>query len=468
MQTIAVDAPQDRIGFQARGVQQAKGNGAFTIVLFALLFEFGRPQEIIPGIKLIPFASLLDGLLIFSVINAGKFNLAKKQTKLWIALFAVMVVHIPIAMNNYFAAMTTKDMLLTFGLYLGIITFVDSLDKFNRVMKVWLGIHAFLAVMGTLSGGHGVGGWLGDENDFCMEMDVAAGFALFLMSSRGVGVSRPVYIGLLCLFVLAAMATMSRGGFIGLTAVGIYWWARSPNKIMPVFLGMVIVLFMVLVAPDSYWERIKSTTSEETIEEGTGATRLYTWGIGWEMFLYNPIIGVGQGNFPWTFEVYQGDRTFQEKSYAGRAAHSLYFTLLPELGSAGLVIFLGMLIHSFKDLQWVSRLAVEYRNTSRQKVKIIETAEDVRKRNRVGSAVSLARAIEAAFIGYLVASTFVSTLYYPTFWILMAFSVALRNCVAKEVESEGKEREHSSGSRSLGRGKRLPFSSGARAGFHPS
>ena len=469
MQTIAVDAPQNRIGLQARDSQQAKGKGPFTIVLLALLFEFGRPQEIIPGLKLIPFASLLDGLLILSVLNVGKFNLAKKQTKLWIALFALMVVHIPFANNNFWAAMITKDMFLAFGLYMGIIAFVDTLDKFNRVMKVWLGVHAFLAVMGVLSGGHGVGGWLGDENDFCMQMDVAAGFALFLMSSRGAGVSRPIYISLLCLFVLAAMATMSRGGFIGLTAVGLYWWARSPNKIMPIFLGMVVVLFMALAAPDAYWERIGSTADDATSEGGgTGAARLYTWGIGWEMFLHNPVLGVGQGNFPWTFEEYQGDRTWQDKSLAGRAAHSLYFTLLPELGLVGLVIFLGMLVNSFKDLQWVSRAAAEFGMQGNRTTKVMETPENSRKRNRIRNALFQARAIEGAFIGYLVASIFVATLYYPTFWVLVAFSVALRNCVAKEVESEAKERERPNGSRSLGKVKRSPFSSGARAGFHPS
>lgn len=439
MRTVAVDVPQNRIGPQTRGAQEAKGKGPFTLILLALLFEFGRPQEIIPGIKMIPFASLLDGLLIFSVLNAGKFNLAKKQTKFWLALFALMVVHVPIATNNFWAAILVKDMFLTFGLYMGIITFVDSLDKFNRVMKVWLGVHALLAVMGVLSGGHGVGGWLGDENDFCMQMDVAAGFALFLMSSRGAGVSRPVYIGLLCLFILAAMMTMSRGGFIGLVAIGLYWWARSPNKIMPIFLGIVVVMFMALAAPDAYWERIKSTTDEENMSSeggGTGAARLYTWGIGFEMFLHNPILGVGQGNFPWAFEEYQGDRTWDGKSLAGRAAHSMYFTLLPELGLVGLVIFLGMLVNSFKDLKWVSVTAMEYGKRADNPGKGMDSIEEVRKKNKLKNALFVARAIEGAFIGYLVSSIFVATLYYPTFWVLVAFSVALRNAVERTIETD--------------------------------
>lgn len=468
MRTVAVDVPQNRIGLQARGVQQTTGKGPFTIVLLALLFEFGRPQEIIPGIKMIPFASLLDGLLILSVLNAGKFNLAKKQTKFWVALFALMVVHVPIANNNFWAAILVKDMFLTFGLYLGIITFVDTLDKFNRVMKVWLGVHAILAVLGVLSGGHGVGGWLGDENDFCMQMDVAAGFALFLMSSKGAGVSRPMYIGLLCLYVLAGMTTMSRGGFIGLSAVGLYWWIRSPNKIMPVFLGVVVVMFMALAAPDAYWERIKSTADDATTEGGgTGAARLYTWGIGFEMFLHNPIIGVGQGNFPWTFEEYQGDRTWQDKSLAGRAAHSLYFTLLPELGLVGLVIFLGMLVNSFKDLKWVSMTAMEYGEKKDHPAKAMDHMKEVRRRNKLRNALFVARALEGAFIGYLVASIFVATLYYPTFWILVAFSVALRNCVAKEGEAKDKPDKSPNGLRPAISIKGVPHSSSTGLGYRP-
>lgn len=450
--TVAVNARGTTVALQPRGMAKTDPKWPFTVVLFALLFEFGRPQEIVPGMKLIPFTSLLDGLLLFAIFNAGKFNLARTQTKLWLALFPLMVVHIPIATNNFWALILTKDMFLTFGLYLGIITFVDSLDKFNRVMKVWLGVHMILAVLGVLAQGRGVGGWLGDENDFCMQMDVVAGFALFLMSSRGAGVSRPIYIGLLCLFVLAAMTTMSRGGFIGLLAIGLYWWARSPNKILPVFLGLVVVLFMIMAAPAEYWDEIKSTTSEETLETGTGAQRIYTWEIGWEMFLGNPILGVGQGNFPWVFEEYQGDRTFSDRSLAGRAAHSLYFTLLPELGLIGFGIFVGMLVTSFKDLQGVSRVAKLYGTKRDYPGKGMDALEDVRKKNKVMDSVFLARAIEAGFIGYLVSSIFVSTLYYPTFWVLVAFAIALRNCVAREVKVKERGEDNSREPMPFGKG----------------
>ena len=71
---------------------------------------------------------------------------------------------------------------------------------------------------------------------------------------------------------------------------------------------------MLVFAPGNYWDEIDSSTSDETMGTGTGAARLYTWGIGMDMFYANPIIGVGQSNFPWTFGIYEGDQRFNERS----------------------------------------------------------------------------------------------------------------------------------------------------------
>ena len=146
------------------------------------------------------------------------------------------------------------------------------------------------------------------------------------------------------------MASLSRGGFFGLASVGIYCWYRSPKKLNAFIVVAVAVVFMLVLAPAKYWDEIGSSTDEETMKYGTGAARLYTWGIGMEMFLYNPIIGIGQKNFPWTFEVYEAGRTFHERSMAGREAHNAWVTLIAELGIVGIIIVGGMLVQCYRDL----------------------------------------------------------------------------------------------------------------------
>ena len=111
------------------------------------------------------------------------------------------------------------------------------------------------------------------------------------------------YLGFLGTFILAAMASLSRGGFFGLASVGAYCWYRSPKKLNALIVVVVAVVFMVVLAPETYWDEIASSTSDETMgDDGTGGARLYTWGIGMDMFYSNPIIGIGQSNFPWTFD----------------------------------------------------------------------------------------------------------------------------------------------------------------------
>ena len=295
-------------------------------------------------------------------------------------------------------------------------------------MKLWIGLHGFLAVMGVAKGGRGIGAWMGDENDFCMVMDMAVPFGYFLLFSATSVRQKMKYLGLLGAFILGAMASLSRGGFFGLAAVGAYCWYRSPKKLNALIVVIVAVLFMLVLAPEKYWDEISSSTSDETMGTGTGAARLYTWGIGMDMFYANPIIGVGQNNFPWTFGIYEAGRKFNDRSIGGRQAHSAWVTLISELGLAGIVIIGGMLLQCYKDLKFVrARFAPP---DSRQKhAQTVRPGEDVR--------AYLARAMEGSLIGFIVSGVFISTLWYPSLWIMTALVVALRNI--SETQS-GEER----------------------------
>lgn len=414
----------------AQLVRHQESNIGFYLVLLSLMFEFGRPQDFLPPLKAIPFATLLDVSLFVAVLASGKASFANMQTKLWIGLLSFMALWVPFARNNYHAVMLFKDMTLYFFFYLGIVTFVNSTGRMHKLILMWLGVHTVLAVNGMLHQGRGVGGWLGDENDFGMEMNVAIPVAFFMYQGATNKGSKFLYVGLLAVFVMSLIATSSRGGFLGLLAVAAYCWFYSPKKLMSLLLGLCLAGLVSIAAPQEYWDRISSITEDKTMEEGTAGQRVFTWGIGWEMFLDNPMFGVGQGNFPWAIGEYMGGRTWQTKSLAGRQAHSLYFTLLPELGLVGVMIF-GAMVY------------VNYRDT-RVKNLVLPTSSGVSARRdeadiqdlQISRATLYGNAILGGMIGYLATSTFISTLYYPTFWIMMALAVALRNTTQGYAESQ--------------------------------
>jgi O-antigen ligase len=106
---------------------------------------------------------------------------------------------------------------------------------------------------------------------------------------------------------------------------------------------------------------------------------------------------------------------WQTRSLAGRAAHSLYFTLLPELGLIGTFLFASMIVLSLKDLFYIRKILKS------QKEK--ESNEESRRIHY------LALALEGSLVGFLASSAFISTLYYPNFWILCGFIVSLRKII---------------------------------------
>ena len=412
----------ERTGFSPAARHQPvprESNLGFYLVLVALIFEFGRPQDFLPPLKIIPFPSLIDASLALAVIFSGKSSFANKQTKLWIGLLVFMTLWVPFANNNFKAFMTLKDMVLYFCLYLGIVTFVNTTDRMQKLILTWLGVHGLLGINGILHHGQGVGGWLGDENDFGMEMNVAIPVAFFMSQAAKNQRAKLLYIVMLGLFILSVVATSSRGAFLGLVAVAVYCWFYSSKKIISLLLGFCLIGLVLIAAPQEYWDRINSITDDSTMESGTAGQRMFTWGIGWEMFLANPVFGVGQANFPWTIGEYMGGRTWQTKSLAGRQAHSLYFTLLPELGLVGAIIFGSMIYFNYKD----TRIKKMTQHT------LLGSSVGFRKGidNQLSLAALHGNAILGGMIGYLATSTFISTLYYPTFWIMMALAVALRN-----------------------------------------
>jgi len=245
--------------------------------------------------------------------------------------------------------------------------------------------------------------------------------SFFLVMSAS-GKKKIYYILLTGLFLFVIILSGSRGGFVGLLAAFIYCFLRTKKKVITAFIIGVLAMFAAVVAPPSYWDEVRSIT-EEGSQKGTGEERVYTWGIGWHMFLDNPILGVGQGNFPYVFGKYElevtgSDESFHGRSVAGRQAHSIYFTMLPELGIIGTGIFIGMIIYTLKDLKTIRVRASPQKNKG---------SSPISNKNYF-----LAMGLEGALIAYLVSGAFISILYYPNLWILMGFVLSLKKIAIQD------------------------------------
>ena len=201
----------------------------FYLIVLYLFLEYVRPQLLVPFLRNLHIPAITVILIAISLLFSGKLSFKGKQTVLYIVLLGEMVIHGPIAVNNYWAFQRFYEMSVTFIAYLGIINFVDSEEKYDKLIKLWLNLFIFLAIFGILNKGVGVGGFIGDENDFCMAMNMVLPFALFGIFSAN-GKSKKIYfLFLICLY-LSSILTYSRGGFVGLASVMIYCWIRSAKS----------------------------------------------------------------------------------------------------------------------------------------------------------------------------------------------------------------------------------------------
>lgn len=391
---------------------------AFFLTLFYVFLEYGRPQALLRPLAVLHLSALTGVMLAALLLIQGKGRSQDRPTLLFVLLLSLMVVHGPIAVNNYWALMIFIAMTYNFIAYLSLVHFVDDEERFGKLVDVWIKVHVMVAVVGVVYKGHGAGGFLGDENDLCLTLNMVLPFTFFLAMSAQKNTKRIYYIALTCIFLFVIILTKSRGGFVGLAATGVYCWWKSKRKVLSGALVAVLVLFIALAAPSTYWDEVRSITDDtETSPYGTGSARFYQWNVGWGMFLEHPIMGVGQGNFSWNVGDYEQEHglSFHQRSMAGRQAHSLYFTLIPELGLIGIVLFGWMLLLTVKNVRYIQRSAANGKTPADGPLPF----------------ASLAMALEASLVGYLSSGAFLSVLYYPNFWLLMGFTLSLRKILER-------------------------------------
>lgn len=342
--------------------------------------------------------------MVIAWFRSGKFRMvASPQVYRMVLILFLLALHVPFARNNFWAFNTTLGFFLLVPFCISIVLFVDSFERLRVFMKWWIFLAIYIAVNGIRGSGVAGSSFLEDENDVSLLINMMLPFALCLFVYEQQMKMRLVYLITSLLCVAGIVFSRSRGGFLGLIAVLTVIWLASPRKVLSLFLVGVLALGVFLVSDQKYWDRM--STIEKT-DEGTAKERTDSWHAGWEMFKDHPF-GVGPGNFPIRFPEYQPET--MKRSMWGRQAHSLWFTLLPELGVPGLLLYLSLLWLNLRDLRYLRRLPKDDDNSR--------------------FVYFLSLAYVASLVGYFVSGTFLSVLYYPHYWYLTAMIVATRKIV---------------------------------------
>lgn len=412
------------------GGDSARYGWVFWILVVYFIFHYIRPQELFPPIAGLRIPLMLTLLLAMLWLFKADKRMAKDPLVVLFGLFIVLCATTVLwAHNTYWVSEVTQ--ILTAYLIASALpaaAFLNDRRKLATFFTIWVGIHLFVAYYSITHEGRGTGSFLGDENDMALTINMAIPYAYFLLQSRSRGwLFKLAMLGAIIAMGFAIINSDSRGGLVGLFAVtgGIIFFTK--HRIRNAIVLGILAGAAYWWVPETYVEDMQTMVDPE---DATRYERIYSWRLGWHMFLDYPIAGVGAGNYPWRVEHYeerQGEYTGR-RSLGGRAAHSLYFTLIPELGLIGIALFGGMAVLMFKRLVGVIRREEKL----------------VREASGPGAPPSeanlLARAMMVSMLALFSSGAFISVLYYPHFWVLIGFVLALHYATSPQRATARAER----------------------------
>jgi putative inorganic carbon (HCO3(-)) transporter len=186
-----------------------------------------------------------------------------------------------------------------------------------------------------------VGGMFFDPNDLATTFNILLPMAIAL-GLTGRGLKRMMWLGAAGMFVGAIVVTFSRGGFLALVASIAFQWSKLVKR-TPI-LGIVVLAVLLGVSsdiiPQSYVARLGTMfiPLEEADSSRQERTALLKHAVDVALTPRHALLGVGLANYTIV-------------SLRDKGAHNAYLEISAELGIAGLMAYLVMLLAPFRSLR---------------------------------------------------------------------------------------------------------------------
>ncbi|RJP51493.1 MAG: hypothetical protein C4557_07915 [Anaerolineaceae bacterium] len=218
-----------------------------------------------------------------------------------------------------------------------------------------------------------------------------------------------VSLGILGILLFEVLNSYSRGAYLALAVILVLVLVgHRPHPL--VWLGSAAaVVFILPFLPASYMERFESllllspANDGGIYQEASFRGRTSEMLTGLNMFVKNPLLGVGAGNYPNNYQEYTEELGLELRT-GERDPHSLYVQILAETGLVGMISFLGFSILLLVNL-----------SRARQSIEHMVAYKGW---------ASWISAIQLTIIGYLITSFFLHGSYLRFFWIFVALALA--------------------------------------------
>ncbi|HEV2665292.1 MAG TPA: O-antigen ligase family protein, partial [Blastocatellia bacterium] len=381
------------------GATRGKHWLAFAGVYLFTLMLYARPNDLFPALGDFPLVKIVAISVL--LIYIGSKGLAGARLSVWtlemtmlVVIAALGLLFMPIAASPKDSLDTLTDSYLkTVIIFILMVNLIDTRQRLFSLWKLVVICGAALSVGAIMSYAKGeftakglrieglVGGMFENPNDLATALDLLLPFAvaLTLISKGGL---RLFYLGCAAFLTIGVLVTLSRGGFLGLIALGglLLWKLGRGRRLITTLAAALVCGILLAATPGGYGNRIATIFNIEQDQTGSAQERRELMERAASIAISRPVVGVGMGNF----HIY---------SIREHEAHNAYLEIAAELGVTGLIAYLIVIFAPLRSLRRIERQTRGMRSKSEREMYWLSVC------------------IQAAFIAYMVCSFFASIQY---------------------------------------------------------
>ena len=395
-----------------------------------------RVQDFYPQLTAMQLPTVVTALsLLLFVINPAARALVPRLrhpvVKAAVVILGIMVLSVPGGVYpGYTFSFILNDHLKTFLMFILIVGsargFAD-IERFALIQVLGAGLYSWMVITRYSVGPSGRLGDLlyYDANDIGMLLVGTLATCLYFIRRRGHPAIRIVAVVVSLLTLVTVVRTGSRGSFLGLIALGIFFVTsfkvmRTRTRVAWV---AVLTLLFVSAGSDRYWtmmETLLHPTEDYNWKGNSESGRMDVWARGMGYMFSHPLTGVGAAAFPMA-EGKLSPLAIQQQYGFGlkwSAAHNSFVQIGAELGVFGLAVFLAMLYYAFKRLRAIGNVPGSGRGADTDPA-------------------AMAQAYEASLVAYAVTGFFLSQAYATYLYSTLGIIVALTCLLAPAVPRVG-------------------------------
>jgi putative inorganic carbon (HCO3(-)) transporter len=391
---------------------------AFIGITFYLFFEYVKPEQAYPIFGILPFLRF-SWLIALVGVFSDKYSRTPGSwmTTLLLVFLMQCAMSAILAYDSAYAFARFSVIVLWVLIYFLIISIVTTERRLFLFLVMYLLCNFKMAQFGFItfakrgfsfaSWGLTGSGWFRNSGELGLEMSMYFAYTLCLalfLRQHWTGWRKWLMYFMPFSAAVVVVGSSSRGAIVGSIAVLFYLSLFAKKKVRAVLASVLFVWITYLVMPPQFLSRFHSAG-----QDATSLSRLFYWSKAKLMMHDHPFFGVGYYN--WV--PYYRDHYFNPNLYwRVEEAHNTFWQLGAELGYVGLGIFITLIAASF-IINWRS--------------------ERLCRRPGFEFLRAFSMGMNAAGIGLVFASMFLTAYFMPNYWIHFAFTAVLQNVIRRKI-----------------------------------